>query len=199
MTLPEVGNVYPLNTESSQLIRPLFYFKEQTEPLMVLWKEEMEKIRLLIADDHEMVRTGLRKVLENETDMEVIGEAADGRETVDMIKALGPDVAIIDIAMPQLSGLEAMRTVRESGLDTRTVILSLHKKDAYVHQALLYGAMGYLVKPTQAAVMLEAIRTVNGGDYFLSPQIRSDFIKDFLRRLKEQGRPARPGLAGYRI
>ncbi len=181
------------------MIRPLFYFKEQTEPLMVLWKEEMEKIRLLIADDHEMVRTGLRKVLENETDMEVIGEAADGRETVDMIKALRPAVAIIDIAMPQLSGLEAMRTVRESGLDTRTVILSLHKKDAYVHQALLYGAMGYLVKPTQAAVMLEAIRTVNGGDYFLSPQIRSDFIKDFLRRLKEQGRPARPGLAGYRI
>lgn len=159
----------------------------------------MGKIRLLIADDHEMVRTGLRKVLENETDMEVIGEATDGRETVDKIQSLRPDVAIIDIAMPQLSGLEAINTVRESGLDTRMVILSLHKKDAYVHQALLCGALGYLVKPTQATVMLEAIRTVYGGDYFLSPQIHSDFINDYLRQLKEQGGPARPGAAGYRI
>jgi len=159
----------------------------------------MGKIRIVIADDHEMVRTGLRKVLENETDMEVIAEAADGLETVDMIKTLRPDVAVIDIAMPQLSGLEAMRTLRESGLDTRMLILSLHKKDAYVHQALLCGAMGYLVKPTQAAVMLDAIRTVNGGDYFLSPQIDSGFINEFLRQLKEQGRPARSGLAGYRI
>lgn len=146
----------------------------------------MGKIRILIADDHEMVRSGLRKVLDQETDMEVVGEAADGRDAVDKIGNLQPDVAIIDIAMPVLSGLEAIRLVRESGHNTRMVILSLHKKDAYVHQAFQCGAMGYLVKPTQTAVMLDAIRTAFRGEYFLSPHIHSDFIDGYLRQLKQR-------------
>lgn len=157
----------------------------------------MGKIRIVIADDHEIVRKGVRKVLDEQPDMEVVGEAADGLDAVDKVRSLLPDVALIDIGMPLRSGLEAVRLIKEAGLETRMVILSLHKKDAYVHQAFQCGAIGYLVKPTHTAVIFDAIRTAFRGEYFLSPQIQSSFIREFLRKLKERGVSCRGDMESF--
>jgi len=143
----------------------------------------MAKIRVLIADDHEMVRKGVRKALEEQSDIDVLDEAADGAEAVKKIIALSPDIAVIDIAMPRLSGLNAARLIKNTGLNTRVIILSIYKKDAYVYQAFISGASGYVLKPTLAQNIIDGIRTVHRGDYFLSPKIDSEFIHEFIKKM----------------
>ncbi|QTA82094.1 Signal transduction response regulator, receiver domain-containing protein [Desulfonema limicola] len=143
----------------------------------------MAKIRVLIADDHEMVRKGIRKALEEQSDIDVLDEAADGAEAVKKIMALCPDIAVIDIAMPRLSGLNAARVIKNTGSNTRIIILSIYKKDAYVYQAFVSGALGYVLKPTLAQNIIDGIRTVYRGDYFLSPKIDSEFIHGFLKKM----------------
>ncbi len=152
----------------------------------------MEKIRVLIADDHAIVREGLRKFLEEQPDMQVIGEASDGLLTVKKVKSLSPDVALIDIAMPQLSGLEAVSLIKEAVPETQVVLLSMHKKDAYVHQALVSGALGYVLKASPTTDVLEAIRAVHRGEYFLSSKINSKLISAFLK-----SRTEKPAVSGY--
>ena len=130
-----------------------------------------KRITVLLAEDHMIVREGLRKLLEVESDIEVVGEAATGRQAVDMARKLRPAVVVMDIAMPLLNGLEATRQIRQSVPDAKVLILSAHSDDAYVERVTALGAAGYLIKQTSAHFLAEAIREVRKGNAFLSPSI----------------------------
>ncbi|GBC61976.1 DNA-binding response regulator [Desulfonema ishimotonii] len=152
----------------------------------------MEQISVLIADDHAVLREGVRKLLEEQPDMKVAGEATDGLLAVKKVKTLKPDVALIDIQMPNLNGLEAVTLIKDAVPETQVVLLSMHKKDAYVHQALSAGALGYVLKASPMSDVLEAIRTVHHGEYFLSSKINSKLITAFLK-----SRTEKPPVSGY--
>ncbi len=131
----------------------------------------MKRITVLLADDHTIVREGFRKMLELENDIEVVGEAQEGRQAVALAKKLHPDVVLMDIAMPQLNGLEATRQVLKAVPGTRIVILSAHSDDAYVTNATESGAVGFLLKQNSSHVVCEAIREVQKGKTFYSTSI----------------------------
>ncbi len=139
----------------------------------------MNPITVLLAEDHEIVRQGLRKLLEAETDIQVVGEAATGRETVALTRRLRPAVVVMDIAMPFLNGLEATRQIRQRFPDTRVVILSAHSDDAYVEQATASGACGFLLKQTSAPVLARAIREAAEGKSCFSPSIDKQLRNHF--------------------
>ena len=152
----------------------------------------MSKIRIMIADDHAVVREGLRNLLEGQKDMEVIAEVNDGLKAVKKVKNVKPDVALIDIQMPNLNGLEAVTLIKDAVPETQVVLLSMHKKDAYVHQALIAGALGYVLKTSPTTDVLDAIRSAHKGDYFLSSKINSNIITAFLK-----SRTEKPAVSGY--
>ena len=131
----------------------------------------MKKITVLLADDHMIVREGFRKMLELETDLEVVGEAKDGRQAVALARKLHPAVVLMDIAMPLLNGLEATRQLLKEVPGTKVLMLSAHSDDAYVNNATESGAAGFLLKQTSAHEVCRAIREVNGGRKFFSPAI----------------------------
>jgi two-component system response regulator NreC len=149
-------------------------------------------MKVLIADDHAIVREGLKQLVNSQRDMEVVGEAGDGRQALERAKSLRPDVTLLDIAMPSLSGLEAVRLIKEAVPDTQIVVLSMHKKEAYVHQAFASGALAYVLKASPSSDVLEAIRTAHRGEYFLSSKIRAEVIGRYLESRKEQ-----PAVRGY--
>jgi two-component system response regulator NreC len=153
-----------------------------------------KKITVLIADDHAVVREGLRKLLEEQPDMEVVGEAVDGMQAVKKVKSLHPDVALLDIAMPELNGLEAVALIKEAVPETQVVLLSMHIKDAYVHQALNSGALGYVLKASPTTDVLESIRAASRGEHFLSSKINSKLIGTFLKKRDEK-----PAVSGYNL
>ena len=131
----------------------------------------MKKITVLLADDHTVVRQGLRMLLEAEDDMHVVGEAETGRQAVQLCKKLRPDVIVLDVAMPVLNGLEATREIIREVRETKVLILSSYGDDEYVQQLLEQGAIGYLVKQTAANDLLKAIRETVKGNSFFSPSI----------------------------
>lgn len=131
----------------------------------------MKRITVLLADDHMIVREGLRKLLEDEKDIEVVGEATTGRQAVEMTGKLHPAVVVMDIAMPVLNGLEATRQIRQFAPDAKVIILSAHSDDAYVDRMTALGVSGYLIKQTSAHVLSEAIREVQQGNTFFTPSI----------------------------
>src|SRR5580692_4563557 len=135
----------------------------------------MKRITVLLAEDHASVREGLRKLLELEDDLEVVGEAQDGRQAVAMVKKLRPAVVLMDIAMPLLNGLEATRQVLKAVPATKVLILSAHNDDAYVKNATDSGAVGFLLKQTSAHDVCRAIREVHAGKTFFSPSIARHF------------------------
>ncbi len=124
--------------------------------------------------------------------MEVVGEAEDGQEALEKAKSLRPDIAVLDIAMPRMSGLEAVRMIKEAVPDTQIVVLSMYKKEAYVHQVFASGAFGYVLKASPRTDILEAIRAAHRGEYFLSSKIRADVIGAYL-----QSRTEKPAVRGY--
>jgi DNA-binding NarL/FixJ family response regulator len=131
----------------------------------------MKKITVVVAEDHMVVREGFRRMLELEPDIEVVGEAENGRQAVALIKKLHPAVALMDIAMPLLNGLEATRQVRKDVPDTKVLILSAHNDDAYVEQMIAMGASGFLLKQTSAHDVCKAIREVAKGNTFFSATV----------------------------
>jgi len=131
----------------------------------------MKRIRVLLAEDHQVVREGFRSLLEHEPDMEVVGEAATGRQAVQLTRKLRPAVVVMDIAMPLLNGLEATRQIRKDFPDTRVLILSAHSDDAYVEQVARLGAAGFLLKQTSSHILATAIREVENGHSFFTPSI----------------------------
>ena len=137
----------------------------------------MKKITVLLADDHTIVREGLRVLVETEGDIEVVGEAKTGREAVDMTLQLHPNVVVMDITMPLLNGLEATREILRMARETRVLILSAHADPEYVEQIVLLGAAGYLTKQTSAAVLVEAIGEVHKGKSFFSSSI-SKYLRE---------------------
>ena len=152
----------------------------------------MKKIRVLIADDHAIVRDGLKQLLGSQADMEAVGEAENGREALEKVKALHPDVIVLDIAMPHLSGLEAIGLIREAVPGTQVVVLSMHAKETYVQQTLAAGALGYVLKASPSTDILEAIRAAGRGEYFLSSRLKAEVIGKYLKN-----RQSIPALRGY--
>jgi len=141
----------------------------------------MSKIRILIADDHTILRDGIRSLLEDVDDMTVVGEADDGHSVVQMTAQLEPDIVIMDIAMPLLNGLEATRQIKRDHPNTKILILTMHDNEEYIRQALAVGAMGYILKDAAARDLIGAIRTVYRGESVLSPAITRLVIEDYLR------------------
>ena len=131
----------------------------------------MKRITVLLVDDHQIVREGLRSLVKRERDIEVVGEAETGREAISLVKNLRPAVVVMDIAMPLLNGLEATRQIRKSFPDTKVIILSAHNDDAYVEQVVNLGASGFLLKQASLHDLATAIREVEKGGTFFSPDI----------------------------
>jgi DNA-binding NarL/FixJ family response regulator len=138
-----------------------------------------KSIRVLLADDHTLVRAGIRALLEKLPGVEVAGEASDGREVMDLIKARQPDVVLMDISMPGLSGLQALARITRDFPLVRVIILSMHHNDEYVLQALKSGAVGYLLKRAATAELPAALKAVAGGEIYLSREISIRFLQKF--------------------
>ncbi len=130
----------------------------------------MSRIRVLVADDHTLVRTGLIKILADSGDCEVVAEAADGVEAVDKALATRPHVAVVDVSMPRLSGIEAVRRIADQLPDTRVLALTVHDEEEYVLYMVKAGASGYLVKDSAASELLDAVRTLHQGQGYFGPQ-----------------------------
>jgi two-component system response regulator NreC len=137
------------------------------------------KIRVLLADDHAVLRAGLRALLAGEPDMEVVGEAVDGEDAVIQTERLRPDVVVLDIAMPRLNGLGAIRRIRELGLPCKILVLTMHAEEQYLLQVLRAGGSGYVLKASADTELMEAIRTVHRGDAFLYPSAAALLLKDY--------------------
>jgi two-component system response regulator NreC len=147
----------------------------------------MKKLRILLADDHIVVRTGLRALLERQPNLEVVGESENGRETVELAASLGPDVVVMDVAMPVLNGIEATKTIVTQCPTTAVVILSMHADESYVMRALKAGALGYLLKDSAAADLISAIQAVSQNKSFFSPKVSRILAEDYVRLLKQKG------------
>lgn len=141
----------------------------------------MSPIRVLLADDHRILREGIRALIDDQEDMQVVGEAEDGLATVKKVAKLQPDVVVMDIAMPLLNGLEATRQIRRDFPQVKVLILTMHDNEEYIRQVLAAGALGYVLKDAAARDLLGAIRTVNQGEAVLSPAITRLVIEDYLR------------------
>ncbi len=149
----------------------------------------MKTIRVLVADDHNLVRAGIRALLAPVPEIEVVGEAANGREALDLIQAQPPDVVLMDIAMPGLNGLDTAARVAQGFPGVRIIILSMHANEEYVLQALRAGATGYLLKDADTAELELAIKAVARGETYLSPAVSKHVIDDYLQRLDGQVNP----------
>jgi two-component system response regulator NreC len=147
----------------------------------------MSGLRILLADDHRLVRQGLRKILEEVRDWEVIAEAGNGREAVDMALEQRPDIVILDIGMPQLNGIEATRRITRRDPAIKVLILSMHADEAYVIQATQAGARGYILKDSAGADLIRAVSAVAEGKSFFSPDVARIMLDEYVRHLADRG------------
>jgi len=146
----------------------------------------MKTIRILLADDHTVVRKGLRLLLESHPDLEVIADAADGRETVALAEQHTPDVVVMDVAMPALNGIEAARQICAKLPHTAIVFLSMHSDEGYVLKALKAGARAYLLKDSAEQDLISAVKAVTEGKAFFSPAISKMLVEDYMRQMQER-------------
>jgi len=147
----------------------------------------VKQIRIPLADDHNVMRRGLRLLLESQDGFSVVAEAADGRQAVEQAVATKPDVVVLDIAMPHLSGTEAAQRITEELPSTAIVILSMHSDEGYVLRALKAGAKGYLLKDSAEGDLIEAIKAVGQGKAFFSPEVSRMLVEDYVREIKARG------------
>ena len=147
----------------------------------------MAEIRLILADDHAVIRSGLRLVLERQPEFKVVGEAADGSEAITLAEQLLPDVAVLDVAMPNLNGIEAARQITSKSPKTAVVILSMHSDEGYVLRALNVGARGYLLKDSPESDLIAAVFAVHAGKAFFSPAISRVLVDDYVRQMRQRG------------
>jgi DNA-binding NarL/FixJ family response regulator len=143
----------------------------------------MKRTRILLADDHAVVRQGFKMLLGAQPDMEIVGEASNGREAAEQAEELHPDVVVMDVAMPGLNGIEATRRLAASAPHTRVIALSMHKDSVYVREILRAGARGYLLKDSGADDLVNAIRAVARGDSYLSPAVSNAVLDDYRRHV----------------
>jgi DNA-binding NarL/FixJ family response regulator len=141
-------------------------------------------IRVLVADDHTILRSGLRMMLNAQPDIEVIGEASDGRQAISEAERLTPDVILMDITMPTVSGIEATRQIKRLLPDVKVLILTMHENEEYLFQALRAGASGYILKEAADTELITAIRLVQEGQFYLSPSAQSMMVGDYLQRVR---------------
>lgn len=144
-------------------------------------------IRIVLADDHGIVRKGLRFVLEQEPAMEVVGEAGDGREAIRLAEELKPDVVVMDIAMPNLNGIDATAQIVKREPRAGVIILSVHSDESYILRALTAGAKGYLLKDSADNDLVRAVQAVAQGRPFFSPAITQTLLEDYMRYLQQRG------------
>jgi two-component system response regulator NreC len=147
----------------------------------------MNEIKILLADDHTILRSGLRVLLERQADFRVVAEASDGRQTVDMAETHSPDVAVVDVAMPRLNGIDAIRQITAKNPRIAVIVLSMHADEGYVLRALKAGARGYLLKDSPESDLIGAIRAVHEGKAFFSPVISKMLADDYLKNVLKRG------------
>jgi len=150
-------------------------------------KNAIKEIRILLADDHNVMRAGLKVLLERQPGFKVVGEAADGRQTVVSALATRPDVVVLDIAMPLLSGIEAAQRIHAQLPQTSIIFLSMHSDEGYVLRALKAGARGYLLKDSAENDLIEAIKVLSEGKAFFSPEISKVLADDYVREINVRG------------
>ena len=143
-------------------------------------------IRILLCDDHAVIRRGLRLLLEQQEDFEVVGEASDGREAVNLAEALKPDIAVLDITMPNLNGIEAARQITSKQLGTSIIVLSMHADESFVLRALKAGARGYVLKEAPESELIKAVHVVSEGKSFFSPAVSRMLVEDYVRHLQDK-------------
>lgn len=142
-------------------------------------------IRILLADDHSMVRQGFRRILEAQGDFEIAGEACDGKQAVELAAQLRPDVVVMDVAMPGLNGIEATRRICESSPRTRVLALSMHREGVYVREILRAGARGYLLKDAFDADLVAAVRAVARGEGYIAPAVADCVLADYRQHVSD--------------
>jgi len=149
----------------------------------------MDRIRILLADDHAILREGIRALLEDQPDMAVVGEAADGRQAVELARKLEPDIVVMDIGMPLLNGLEATRQIKRDRPQVAVLVLTMHDNEEYVSQLLTAGASGYVLKRAASSELVTAIRAMAAGQNYLSPAVTKVLIEGYISR-----KPAGPAI-----
>jgi two-component system response regulator NreC len=147
------------------------------------------RLRLLLADDHVVVRSGLRMLLQAREDIEIVGEAENGREAVEKVRTLQPDVVLMDVQMPDMNGIEATRRIKEVAPQTAVLALTMHEDDHYFFEMLHAGASGYVPKRAAPDELIEAIQTVSQGNVFLYPSLATRLVQDYLHRAQAGDQP----------
>jgi two-component system, NarL family, response regulator NreC len=147
----------------------------------------MRKTRILLADDHKLMRRGLKALIEQQPDLSIVGEADDGRQAVALTATLKPDLLVMDIGMPNLNGIEAAHQITQANPTTAIVILSMHSDESYVLRALKAGAKGYLLKDSAESDLIRAVHAVAGGKSFFSPAVSKVLLDDYVRKLQRSG------------
>lgn len=147
----------------------------------------MSKMKILVVDDHGVVRKGLRFLLDRQPEMEVVGEASDGREAVQLCEELSPHVVIMDVAMPQLNGIDATSQIVKKNPKIGIIMLSMHADESYLVRALSAGAKGYLLKDSAEVDLVRAVQVVAQGRPFFSPRIAQSLLDDYVRTLQDRG------------
>lgn len=149
----------------------------------------MNKLRVFLADDHAVLREGLKMLVNSQADMECVGEAADGRAAVQFVKEFAPDVAVLDVSMPELNGLQAAKRIKQCCPDAKILTLTRHTDDGYLQQLLKAGVSGYVLKQSASTVLLTAIRAVASGQRFLDPAITEKVIGSYVAKSAKKGVP----------
>jgi DNA-binding NarL/FixJ family response regulator len=145
-------------------------------------------VRVVLADDHPMIRRGLRLILENSEEVDVVAEAGNGQELLDLVDQMDPDVVVVDVGMPKLDGLEAVRRIRDRHPGVKSLIFTIHDEESYVHRAVLAGASGYLLKTASAEELIKGIMTVAEGKAALHPSITRHLLDGFAGMSEPKGR-----------